>query len=77
LLLGGIGAAQTIQGVAGQSGIGTALMNLGKSPEFASGVSSAYDKYFGGNLNAPYNYQSGLQVGPVMPGQSQPYVFAD
>ena len=77
LLLGGIGAAQTIQGAAGQSGIGTALMNLGKSPEFASGVSSAYDKYFGGNLNAPYNYQSGLQVGPVMPGQSQPYVFAD
>lgn len=77
LLLGGIGAAQTIQGAAGQSGIGTALMNLGRSPEFASGVSSAYDKYFGGNLNAPYNYQSGLQVGPVMPGQSQPYVFAD
>jgi hypothetical protein len=77
LLLGGIGAAQTIQGAAGQSGIGTALMNLGRSPEFGSGVSSAYDKYFGGNLNAPYNYQSGLQVGPVMPGQSQPYVFAD
>ena len=40
LLLGGIGAAQTIQGAAGQSGIGTALMNLGRSPEFGSGVAN-------------------------------------
>jgi hypothetical protein len=77
LLSGGQNAARAIQGAAGQSGIGTALMNLGKSPEFGSGVAKGYEKYFGSNLNAPYNYQSGLQVGPVMPGQSQPYVFAD
>lgn len=76
LLLGGMGAAQTLQSAAG-SDFGTALMNLGKSPEFASGAAKGYEKYFGNNLNAPYNYQSGLQVGPVMPGQSQPYVFAD
>ena len=48
LLYGGLGAAKTIQGVAGQSGIGTALMNLGKSPEFGSGVA---------------NYLSGLNFG--------------
>jgi hypothetical protein len=40
LLLGGLGAAQTLQSAAGQSGIGTALMNLGKSPEFGSGVAN-------------------------------------
>jgi hypothetical protein len=48
LLLGGMGAAQTLQSAAGQSGIGTALMNLGKSPEFGSGVA---------------NYLSGLNFG--------------
>ena len=48
LLYGGLGAAKTIQGAAGQSGIGTALMNLGKSPEFGSGVA---------------NYLSGLNFG--------------
>jgi hypothetical protein len=77
LLLGGMGAAQTIQRANENSGIGLGLMNLGRSPEFGSGVAKGYEKYFGSNLNAPYNYQSGLQVGPVMPGQSQPYVFAD
>ena len=45
LLLGGLGAAQTLQGAAGQSGIGTALMNLGKSPEFGQGISNAYQDY--------------------------------
>ena len=48
LLTGGLGAAQTLQSAAGQSGIGTALMNLGKSPEFGSGVA---------------NYLSGLNFG--------------
>ena len=48
LLTGGMGAAQTLQSAAGQSGIGTALMNLGKSPEFGSGVA---------------NYLSGLNFG--------------
>jgi hypothetical protein len=40
LLYGGLGSAKTIQGASGQSGIGTALMNLGKSPEFGSGVAN-------------------------------------
>ena len=48
LLYGGLGSAKTIQGASGQSGIGTALMNLGKSPEFGSGVA---------------NYLSGLNFG--------------
>jgi hypothetical protein len=53
LLYGGLGAAKTIQGAAGQSGIGTALMNLGKSPEFGSGVA---------------NYLSGLNFGSAPSG---------
>ena len=53
LLTGGLGAAKTIQGAAGQSGIGTALMNLGKSPEFGSGVA---------------NYLSGLNFGSAPSG---------
>lgn len=53
LLLGGMGAAQTLQSAAGQSGIGTALMNLGKSPEFGSGVA---------------NYLSGLNFGSAPSG---------
>ena len=68
LLLGGIGAAQTIQGAAGQSGIGTALMNLGKSPEFASGVSSAYDKYFGSAPSAPSG-AAGYNISPSAFGE--------
>jgi len=43
LLYGGLGAAKTIQGVAGQSGIGNALMNLGRSPEFASGIANYFN----------------------------------
>jgi len=74
LLTGGLGAARTIQGAAG-SGLGSALIGLGNNPYVGYGAAQAYDKYFGSNSNAPYNYQSGLQVGPVMPGQSQPYVF--
>jgi len=50
LLQGGIGAARTIQGAAG-SGIGLGLMNLGRSPEFGTGVANWWkqqDFGFGG-----------------------------
>jgi hypothetical protein len=43
---GGINAARTVQASTGQSGIGTGLMNLGKSPEFGQGIQKLYDKYF-------------------------------
>jgi hypothetical protein len=43
LLLGGMGAAQTLQGAAG-SGLGLGLMNLGRSPEFASGVTDYFNQ---------------------------------
>ena len=52
LLAGGLGAAKTIQGAAG-SGIGLGLMNLGRSPEFGSGVA---------------NYLSGLNFGSAPSG---------
>ena len=39
LLSGGQGAAKTLQGAAG-SGLGLGLMNLGRSPEFTSGVAN-------------------------------------
>lgn len=44
LLAGGLGAAKTLQGVAG-SGFGTFLSNLGKSPEFGQGIQKLYEKY--------------------------------
>ena len=40
LLRGGLNAAITQQQAAGQSGIGLGLMNLGRSPEFGSGVAN-------------------------------------
>ena len=40
LLAGGMGAAQTIQRANENSGIGLGLMNLGRSPEFGSGVAN-------------------------------------
>jgi hypothetical protein len=43
LLEGGLGAARTIQGAAG-SGFGLGLMNLGRSPEFASGVTDYFNQ---------------------------------
>ena len=49
LLTGGLGAARTIQGAAGQSGIGLGLMNLGRSPEFGTGVANWWQQQgFGG-----------------------------
>ena len=67
---GGINAARTLQGGAGGSGIGAGLMGLANNPTITQGISDWWQ-----NRNQPYNYQSGLQVGPVMPGQNQPYVW--
>ena len=67
---GGINAARTLQGGAGGSGIGSGLMGLANNPRITQGISDWWQ-----NRNQPYNYQSGLQVGPVMPGQNQPYVW--
>ena len=69
LLTGGLGAARTLQAVSGQSGLGAGLAGLANNPYVAYGL----NQYF--NKPQPYNYQSGLQVGPVQPGQSQPYVW--
>ena len=44
LLTGGINAARTTQNAAG-SGLGLGLMNLGRSPEFTSGVANAFGDY--------------------------------
>lgn len=55
LLAGGMGAAKTIQSAAG-SGLGTGLMNLGKSPEFGQGVANLYDKYFGSTPSGAAGY---------------------
>jgi hypothetical protein len=55
LLTGGLGAAKTIQGAAG-SGLGTGLMNLGKSPEFGQGIQNLYDKYFGSSPSGAAGY---------------------
>ena len=45
LLSGGQGAARAIQAGAG-SDFGTALMNLGRSPEFGSGVAKGFSKLY-------------------------------
>lgn len=65
LLTGGINAARAQQLGASGSGFGTALMGLSSNKDFMSGIKN----YF----NPPTNTYSGLQVGPVMPGQTQPY----
>ena len=57
LLQGGIGAAKTIQGAAGQSGIGLGLMNLGRSPEFGQGVANWWQQQgFGGSPTTAAGY---------------------
>jgi hypothetical protein len=45
LLTGGLGAARTLQAASGQSGLGTFLSSLGRSPEFGSGVANAFSDY--------------------------------
>jgi hypothetical protein len=44
LLTGGINAARTTQNAAG-SGLGLGLMQLGRSPEFTSGIANAFGDY--------------------------------
>jgi hypothetical protein len=52
LLAGGLGAAKTIQGAAG-SGLGLGLMNLGRSPEFGTGVADWWSRQDFGFGNTP------------------------
>ena len=67
LLRGGLGAAQTIQNVAGQSGIGLGLMNLGRSPEFGTGVANWFNQQnFGGG--GGMNQQQAQDVANVWSG---------
>jgi hypothetical protein len=70
LLQGGLGAARTIQAANSGSGFGSALTGLANNPYVASGLQNYFQ-----NRNQPYNTYSGMQVGPVMPGQTQPYVW--
>jgi hypothetical protein len=56
LLYGGLGAAKAIQAGAG-SGIGLGLMNLGRSPEFGSGVANWWqNQNFGGSPTTAADY---------------------
>jgi hypothetical protein len=56
LLAGGQGAAKAIQGTAG-SGLGLGLMNLGRSPEFGSGVANWWqNQNFGGSPTGAAGY---------------------
>jgi hypothetical protein len=56
LLTGGLGAAKTLQGAAG-SGLGLGLMNLGRSPEFGSGVANWWqNQNFGGSPTGAAGY---------------------
>ena len=67
LLQGGLGAARTIQGAAGQSGIGLGLMNLGRSPEFGTGVANWWQQQgFGGG--GGMNQQQAQDVANVWSG---------
>jgi hypothetical protein len=80
LLLGGMGAAQTIQRANENSGIGLGLMNLGRSPEFGSGVAnylSGLNFGIGGSNKCGIWLSKWLTSGPIMPGQSQLMFLAD
>jgi hypothetical protein len=69
LLRGGIGAALTQQQANAYNPFATALSGLANNQQFGQGVSNYFQN------RQPKNTLSGLQVGPVMPGQSQPYVW--
>jgi hypothetical protein len=62
LLSGGQGAAKAIQSGAG-SGIGLGLMNLGRSPEFGSGVANAFSGMNFGFGSAPSG-AAGYNISP-------------
>jgi hypothetical protein len=62
LLSGGQGAARAIQAGAG-SGVGTALMNLGRSPEFGSGVANYFQNTNFGFGGSPTN-AAGYGISP-------------
>ena len=68
LLTGGLGAAKTIQGAAGTSGIGTALMNLGRSPEFGTGVANYLQNTNFGFGSAPSG-AAGYNISPSAFGE--------
>jgi hypothetical protein len=53
LLLGGLGAAQTMQKANETSGLGLGLMNLAKVPEFGTGVANWWNKQDFGFGNTP------------------------
>lgn len=55
LLSGGLAAAKDRKDSA-SSGIGLGLMNLAKSPEFGTGVSNLYNKYFGSSPTGAAGY---------------------
>jgi hypothetical protein len=68
LLAGGLGAARTLQAASGTSGIGTALMNLGKSPEFGSGVANYLQNTNFGFGSAPSG-AAGYNISPSAFGE--------
>jgi hypothetical protein len=67
LLSGGQGAARTLQGAAG-SGLGLGLMNLGRSPEFGSGVANAFSGMNFGFGSAPSG-AAGYNISPSAFGE--------
>jgi hypothetical protein len=67
LLTGGLGAAKTLQGAAG-SGLGTGLMNLGRSPEFTSGVANYLQNTNFGFGSAPSG-AAGYNISPSAFGE--------
>lgn len=68
LLTGGLGAAKTIQGAAGTSGIGLGLMNLGRSPEFGTGVANYLQNTNFGFGSAPSG-AAGYNISPSAFGE--------
>jgi hypothetical protein len=63
LLTGGLGAARTLQAGAG-SGLGLGLMNLGRSPEFTSGVANYLQNTNFGFGGSPTN-AAGYNISPT------------
>ena len=69
LLTGGLSAARTVQAGNYGSGIGGGLTGFANSP-MASQIGSKLADWWSGTTPS---YYSGLQTGPVMPGQTVPY----
>lgn len=71
LLLGGMGAAQTLQSVQSQNPLASSLMGLGQNKQFTSGLGNWLSGGFGGTPQGAYAQQDQYMAGALANPQTQ------